>query len=66
MGRIRRDGYVFEWWVGDHPPRHVHVSSIKGELLGRIRPSNKTSVGTWKPPRRVLRTIEDLQIEGLL
>ena len=25
MGRIRRGGYIFEFWVGDHPPRHVHV-----------------------------------------
>ena len=25
MTRIRRGGYVFVTWVGDHPPRHVHV-----------------------------------------
>jgi len=18
-------GYIFIWWIGDHPPRHVHV-----------------------------------------
>jgi hypothetical protein len=23
--RIRRGGYVFVTWAGDHPPRHVHV-----------------------------------------
>ncbi len=25
MTRIRRSGYQFVMWVGDHPPRHVHV-----------------------------------------
>ena len=25
MSRIRRGGYVFVTWVGDHAPRHVHV-----------------------------------------
>ncbi len=25
MTRIRRSGYVFITWAGDHPPRHVHV-----------------------------------------
>jgi hypothetical protein len=25
MGKIRRGGYVFRTWVGDHEPRHVHV-----------------------------------------
>ena len=24
-GKIRRGGYVFFTWKGDHPPRHVHV-----------------------------------------
>lgn len=25
MSRIKRGGYIIEWWMGDHPPRHVHV-----------------------------------------
>lgn len=25
MGKVRRGGYVFLTWVGDHSPRHVHV-----------------------------------------
>ncbi len=25
MGKIRRGGYVFVTWIGDHAPRHVHV-----------------------------------------
>src|SRR4051812_32427997 len=37
MGRIRRGGYVFEWWIGDQPPRHIHVSDADGRLPGRVR-----------------------------
>jgi hypothetical protein len=25
MSKIRRGGFIFVTWVGDHPPRHVHV-----------------------------------------
>ncbi len=25
MGKIRRGGYIFVTWIGDHAPRHVHV-----------------------------------------
>jgi len=25
MGRKKRGGYIFEWWMGDHTPKHVHV-----------------------------------------
>lgn len=25
MGRIRRGGYLIDWWIGDHTPKHVHV-----------------------------------------
>jgi cell wall-associated NlpC family hydrolase len=25
MGKIRRGGFVFLTWTGDHAPRHMHV-----------------------------------------
>jgi len=25
VGKIRRGGFVFLSWAGDHAPRHVHV-----------------------------------------
>ncbi|MFH1262991.1 MAG: DUF4160 domain-containing protein [Pseudomonadota bacterium] len=25
MGRIQRAGYLIEWWMGDHMPKHAHV-----------------------------------------
>ncbi|MCX6840304.1 MAG: hypothetical protein NTX35_21190 [Verrucomicrobia bacterium] len=36
MGRIRRHGYVIEWFIGDHDPRHVHVYDAKGGFMGRL------------------------------
>ncbi len=25
MGREKRGGYLIEWWIGDHLPKHVYV-----------------------------------------
>ena len=25
MGRFKRGGYLIEWWMGDHWPKHVHI-----------------------------------------
>ncbi|MFA7234702.1 MAG: hypothetical protein WC076_11390 [Terrimicrobiaceae bacterium] len=54
MGKIRRGGYVFEWWIGDHEPRHVHVSKIDGRILGRIVLATKLPMDAWNPPKKVL------------
>ncbi|MBI2981331.1 MAG: DUF4160 domain-containing protein [Deltaproteobacteria bacterium] len=35
MGRIRRGGYLFEFWAGDHPPRHVHVLKDR-KLIAKV------------------------------
>ncbi|MBI1870708.1 MAG: DUF4160 domain-containing protein [Chlamydiae bacterium] len=35
MGRIKRGGYIFEFWIGDHFPRHVHVFK-NGKFLARV------------------------------
>ncbi len=66
MGRIRRSGYVFEWWIGDHPPRHIHISDSNGKLLGRIALDTLQSLDDWTPPRKVLETIQQLIAEGRL
>jgi hypothetical protein len=33
MGRVRRGGYIIKWFIGDHPPRHVHVERKTASLL---------------------------------
>ena len=66
MGRIRRGGYIFEWWIGDHPPRHVHVFDSNGELLGRVTVENLQPLDDWQPPRKVVEIIRQLMDEGRL
>jgi hypothetical protein len=66
MGKVRRGGYVFEWWIGDHAPRHIHVSTPAGKLLGRVALETLDSLDRWTPPRKVLKIIEELQNEGRL
>lgn len=64
MGIIRRGGYLFITWTGDHAPRHVHVYRdrrlvVKWDLEGRRAMAGKA-------PGRVLRIIEELEREGRL
>jgi hypothetical protein len=30
MGKLRRGGFVFVTWIGDHGPYHVHVYEDSG------------------------------------
>jgi hypothetical protein len=66
VGKIRRGGYLFVWWKGDHPPRHVHVFDKDGKLLGRIVLGTKAPLDDWSPPRRVVKILEELEKEGRL
>jgi hypothetical protein len=66
MGRIRRGGYIFEWWIGDHLPRHVHVSDNEGNLLGRVALATLAPLDDWKPPRKVVEIIRQLVTESRL
>jgi hypothetical protein len=64
MSKIRRGGYVFLAWKGDHSPRHVHVYR-DGRLLVKWDLDNSRAMeGTVD--RRVRKLIGDLQNEGLL
>jgi len=66
MGKVRRGGYIFEWWIGDHPPRHLHVSDSNGELLGRVALEDMRPLDDWKPPQKVVEIIRQLIDEGRL
>jgi len=64
MGKLRRGGYVFITWKGDHSPRHVHVYRdgrlvVKWDLDDRKPMKGNDS-------RRVVALIEDLESEGLI
>lgn len=64
MGKLRRGGYIFVWWKGDHPPRHVHVYR-NGKLIVKWDLDNKKPM-KGRATRRVLELIAQLESEGLL
>jgi len=64
VSKIRRGGYVFITWIGDHDPRHVHVYK-DGKLLA------KWDLDGWrvmqgKVTTRLIRLLEELRDEGRL
>ena len=64
MPKIRRGGYVFLSWKGDHDPRHVHVYRdgrfvVKWDL-------DRGMVMKGSESRRVRALIAVLRAEGLL
>jgi hypothetical protein len=64
MGKIRRGGYVFVTWKGDHSPRHVPVYR-DGTLVLKWDLENDVPM-KGKPTNRILRLIDELRAEGLL
>jgi hypothetical protein len=64
MSKIRRGGYVFLTWTGDHSPRHVHVYRDGKLVLKWDLDNQKPMAG--RPLRRVLELIRRLEAEGLL
>ena len=64
MARIRRGGYTFVTWKGDHSPRHVHVYR-DGKLIVKWDLENRQPM-TGRATRRVLSLIRELESEGLL
>jgi hypothetical protein len=66
MGRIRRGGYIIFWWIGDHAPRHVHVRTDKGKMLGRVDVETFAGLENWTPPKDLINIIKDLKSKGRL
>lgn len=66
MGKIRRGGYIIKWFIGDHSPRHVHIETESGKLIGRLSLETMNGMERWQPPRKLVSVIEDLIREGRL
>jgi hypothetical protein len=64
MSRIRRGGYIFITWSGDHAPRHVHVYR-DGSFVVKWDLENRTEM-RGRATRRILRLIDELEAEDLL
>jgi hypothetical protein len=62
--KIRRGGYIFVAWVGDHSPRHVHVYR-DGKLIV------KWDLDNWQAMKgqtttRITKLLKELVEEGML
>ncbi len=66
MGKVRRAGYILEWFIGDHVPRHIHVYNDKRRLIGRLDLDRLVGVEGWTPDRKLVKLIQDLKDEGRL
>ncbi|MBX3335283.1 MAG: hypothetical protein KF876_14250 [Nitrospira sp.] len=64
MGKVRRGGYVFITWKGDHSPRHVHVYR-DGLLIAKWDLDNRQPM-IGKATRRIRVLIEELEAEETL
>ena len=64
MPRIRRGGYVFLAWKGDHGPRQVHVFR-HGQLVVKWDLENRLPI-VGSASRRLRRLIDELVKEGRL
>jgi hypothetical protein len=64
MGKVRRAGYVFVTWKGDHTPRHVHVYR-DGKFIVKWDLENQKPM-KGEAPRRVVELIGELESEGRL
>lgn len=64
MAKLRRGGFIFLTWKGDHGPQHVHVYR-GGRLVLKWDLDNEKAM-QGKPTRRVLDLIRELRTEGLL
>ena len=61
MGRIRRGGYIIEWWIGDHYPKHVHVYR-DGREVAKVQVPGLV-VLTGKLNRKLLKIFKELVAE---
>jgi hypothetical protein len=64
MGRIRRGGYLIDWWIGDHTPKHLHVYH-DGVLIAKVEMPGLL-VLSGKVNRKLKKILKQLVTEKLL
>lgn len=62
MGRVKRGGYLIEWWIGDHWPKHVHVYDDGREVAKVQVPSLLVLSG--KMTKRLRKILKELLEKG--
>jgi hypothetical protein len=63
VGRKKRGGYIFETYVGDHRPYHVHIYRCD-EFVGRFDIENQIPMDGVLS-NQVLKYLEDLGYKKL-
>ena len=64
MGRIKRGGYIFEWWMGDHDPKHVHIYQDRREIAKVRIPDMLVLTGSVN--RKLKKILKELITEDKL
>ena len=64
MTKIRRGGFVFFSWIGDHSPRHVNVYRDGRIVLKWDLENNMPMAGKLTP--KLIKLIRELEAEGKL
>jgi hypothetical protein len=64
MTKIRRGNYIFVTWIGDHPPRHVHVYQ-DGKLVVKWDLENRVAM-KGQMNGQIMKLIVALEQEGRL
>lgn len=64
MGKIRRGGYLFITWKGDHTPRHVYVYRESRLVVKWDLENDQPMKGSVS--QKVVDLIRQLQAEGEL
>lgn len=62
MGRVKRGGYIIEWWMGDHKPKHVHIYKNNKQVAKLVIPGMRLLSGQMN--KRLKKIIEQLLKEG--
>lgn len=62
MGRAKRGGYIIEWWMGDHWPKHVHIYKDGREVAKVEVPGLLVLKG--KVSNRIKKILKELIDEG--
>ena len=52
------------WWIGDHPPPHVHVFDKDAKLITRVNLETMEPIDIPKIDRKLVALIRELQKEG--
>ena len=62
MGREKRGGYIVEWWMGDHKPKHVHIYK-DGDMVAKVAVP-EMSVLSGRVNSRIRKILQELIKEG--